>query len=710
MSEQSVFILSDEEYKKSINPVSNYIKQSAYYVSKMKGIPLEEATQYVRSRVKENLKDPVVKFFNRKENLDREVLRSSLLSYFNFVDKNNKILAPTFTVYLHPSERQSRISSFTIDNIKIRAKSKKEAQAAKARGDMVLFMNKNNEQNNKKIINNSVSGSYGQDGCILYNPTSHSTLTSVTRSVSSLANSNNEKFLYGNRYYESAQSVLNNCVYITSNIDRENTQAVINKYKLHYPSVEDCVKVLKYSSDLYWRDDEAYKNIIIPYLEKLSPEELASICYVGDFYTLRVFNEEFIKTFIAKLSQRVIGSEIEDVAQLLFKTDENLMNYVHQLWFKEMKGRGKNYSEINDKQLLYNLYATAMHVNAVLDEYRDFIRCFFITFILPSNHSKIKQQLRRAVVLSDTDSTCFTVDKWVQWYFGKFKIDEEAIAVSATVAYLCTQLIAHLLSILSAHFNVDKSHLHMLTMKNEFMWLAHMPSEVSKHYAALTAMQEGSIFAEEELEIKGVHFINSAVPPMLTKEFKDYMKTLLTNVVENKPITASEVLQKVILIEKVIIDEILNNNNMTLMKKTKIKDKAAYSLDETKSPYQRHTFWKEIFDGIYPDIPEPPYDVIKIPTTLNNRVALMHWIDTIENEELALRLKNWVIKNDKKNLPTLYINEQFVLSYGIPKEIIPIFDIKRVVLDLTIQYRLMLNALGFMFSDEMLISESYFFK
>lgn len=710
MSEQSnIFILDDSEYTKSINPITNYIEQTSFYYSKMRDVPIIEAKEIIREKIKSNLKDPTVKHFHRKDNKDKEVARMSLLSYINYVDKSNKILAPTFTVYLHPSEEESYISAFAQENIKIRSLSKKQAQEAKVKGDMITYINKQNEQKNRKILNNSISGAFGQDGSILYNPTGHSTLTSVTRSVSSLANSNNEIFLSGNRYYDSVQTVLNNCIYIVSTVETKSIKSVIDKYKLHYPTTQEVIKVLKYSSDLYWRDDKAYEELIVPFIDKLLPEEKAAICYCGDFYTIRLFNQEFVKSFITQMCERKISSvKVDGVDKLLFREDEDLMNYIHQIWFTPMKGKGKNYSEIKDENLLQDLYATAQNVKSVLQKHKDFIRCFFITKILPCNHSKIKYQIRRVVVLSDTDSTCFATDEWVKWYFDDFFISDKSIAVAATVAYICTQLIAHLLSILSANMNVHRKNLHTMSMKNEFMWLLHMPSEVSKHYCALTAMQEGVIYSKEELEVKGVHFINSAVPVFITKNFKEYITNLFKKIITEKRVHAGNILKTVINLEQLIEDEILKNSNVEFMKKTKIKDKSAYSQSEELSPYQRHTFWVSIFGGIYSDIPSPPYTVVKIPTTLVGKKQLLDWINSIENTEIKARLTNWQIRTQKKDLPTIYINEDYIKAYGIPKEIVPIIDVKRIILDLTTQFRLLLNSIGFMLTENRLVKDSYF--
>ena len=179
------------------------------------------------------------------------------------------------------SKEKSILSEFIFVSVAKRSVAKKEAQKAKAEGNMLLSDNKNNEQNNLKTYNNSMSGAFAQEACILHNPANHSTLTSVTRTMTSLSNANNERIIAGNRYYPRGIDVLNNVIYISTYTDINKVAMAIQKFGLYIPTVKDVVGVLKYSSDLYFFDNKYYQDKIIPYLEKLSPYQLASICYLS---------------------------------------------------------------------------------------------------------------------------------------------------------------------------------------------------------------------------------------------------------------------------------------------------------------------------------------------------------------------------------------------------------------------------------------------
>jgi len=709
MSERSIFLKPVDWYKRNIHPIKNYVELMSFYYAKMKKCSYEVAKEHIAQIVKANYRGKNTIYFERQENQDNQIQQDSLLNYINTIITGNKILVPSFTAYLSKEEKVSLISKYTENNVIKRAKSKKMAQEAKMRKDEVMYINKNNEQNNMKIYNNSLSGSFTQETCMLYNKTAHSTLTTVTRTTSSLANANNERFIAGNRYYDSAVTVLNNCIFLARYTNEELVEKVLTKYNLYKPTVEDCVDVLRYSSDLYWKDTTSYEDKIIPFLQTLSDAQRASICYSGDLYHLRKYNESFILNLLQDISQRVEAQEpIPDVASKLYKLNEDLLNYTTQLFFYEFKGLGKKYEEIKDQRLVSSLYLTSIRVIERLKSYQDFIDAFLVNECMPNNNNKIRMMRRRAVVLSDTDSTCFSVDNWVKWYNkGEVKFDQKSISIAASVAYLCTQLIPHWLAMFSANMNVAKEDMFLISMKNEFLWFLHAPAQVSKHYCALTVMQEGNIFHEPELEIKGVHFINSAINPEITSSFKDFAKDNFLQFIEKGSLSAIDIIKKCIELENNIKDSILIRKETSYFKKSRILEKEAYALDEDKSPYQRHKFWNIIFSQKYGTLAEPPYDVIKIPTKITTKTHFINWINSMQDEQIKKNLLQYATQTGKFKLETFYINADYAKSNSIPEEIKPIIDIEKIILELTSPYRLYLETLGFLLDDDKLIMEHF---
>lgn len=707
---EGIFFLDKSQYTTPINPLRSYLEQLTNYIQTKKGWDFERSKAKAYEIVKKHFKDPHMKCFERLENGDKVLKDTTLYRYIQDNLKQKNILTPTFTSYMPRSREKSVLSEFIFVSVAKRSVAKKEAQRAKAAGDMLLADNKNNEQNNLKTYNNSMSGAFAQEACILHNPANHSTLTSITRTMTSLSNANNERIIAGNRYYPRGIDVLNNIIYISTYTDTDKMASAIKKFGLYVPSVQEVVGVLKYSSDLYFFDNRYYQEKIIPYLEKLSPYQLASICYSGDFYHLRKFNSNFVRKLLDTMAEKITTEDRDpDIVKKIHQIDENIINFVHHIFFKELKGRGKVYEEINAKVpgLIDNVYATCQHVVEVLQQYKDFFNTFFMHSIMPGNSHRLKNMRRRTVVLSDTDSTCFTLDEWVKWYgHGTFNINDQTIAVGGAISYITTQVIVNLLRILSCNMGVDPELVDKLGMKNEFLWFVHIPAEVSKHYYAYTVLQETSVLGKPEIEIKGVHFKNSAVAKIMIDDGKKLMQTILEKISNNEKINFRGLVRHVVGLEDSIIQSVYRGES-SYLKKSKIKTKDAYIEEPQRSPYGRHLFWNEVFGLKYGDFPEPPYDVVKIPTIVKTKTALLKWLESIKDEEVRKRLQVWLTKNNKSNLPTIYLYDGYVLANGIPEEIIPIIDIHRIVLDVTIQHRAIVETMGVLLYKEKMIKEQF---
>lgn len=702
----NMFIKPDDFYQRSINPLAQYVEQNSFYLFKMTGKPIQDCKAFITTSIRgkkfEGQKDPVVTYFERDDNWDRSKQQISLSNYINEVVRNEEILVPTFTTYVPPKVRKSILVGFIDNNVKLRSKAKKAAFKAEADGRRDDYIMLNNEQTNRKLYNNSMSGAFAAGGSIVNNPTGHNTLTSITRTVSSIGNSSNEKIIMGNRHYRNADIVLYNLISITSSLNREELESVINKYNLAYPTVEQTLDGIRWSTDFYWKDPKAFKKIE-DFVRVLDPLERAGFMYCGDFYHIRKFNENFTRDFLHKLSLKVIGKPIENPTKVIHTFDEQIVNYAHQICMKELKGRGKEYDKMPVEDL-YTLIATCQNIENVAFEHRDFISAIFLTKNIPSSTAYIPNMIRRSVVLSDTDSTMFSIDDWVIWYYGSLTFSDEAYALAGSIMFIATQCIQHCLALFSANMGVEREKLMMLAMKPEFVFPLHCQTSVAKHYFASIAVKEGNVHAEHKSEIKGVYMKNSAAPKELIDDSQSKMKEIMKKIHDGKKISLTEELKRIADIERKISASLLNGN-VQYYKKSKIKTPDAYAREAEFSPYMYHMFWQAVFEPKYGPVEDPAYAVIKIPLTTENPTSLKNWIASIADRELADRLQAWVTKNNKRALATLYVSSQYVSSFGIPAEIKAVLNIKKIALDLTMTDRMILETLGFYTKVDMLVSD-----
>lgn len=706
MSNENIFLKPKEYYKRDLNPINHYIDQSSFYISKILNKPFDTIKLNFIDKIKKGvikLKDPIVHHFERDEFGDRYKTETKLNTYINKIVKNKSVVAPSFTIYLPKSEKPSLIAEFNKDNVKKRSIVKKLSQQAKAAGDLLTSILRNNDQINYKTYNNSTSGSFASEGSILCNPSAHSTLTSTTRTVSSLSNAVNEKIISGNRHYFNVNITLNNIISIVYNTDKESLSNVINKYKLTYPTVEHVVECVKYSSDLYWRDKLSF-NKIYDFINKLEPVERAAIVYTSDLYHIRKYNEEFIRIFLNKLSKKVINKEYDDPISIIRSHDESIVNFVHQICVKEVKGIGKKYEKLSKEQL--NILAgTADNIKNVILEYKDFIDIIFLTKNIPASTANLPHMVRRTVVTSDTDSTLFSTDEYVKWYFGDYIFTDESFAVASSVAFISTQCIAHVLAMVSANMGVDESDLFTLSMKPEYSFPVFVPTSVAKHYYTIKTIQEGNVYEEPEIEIKGVHLKNSALPKHITEEMEKKMHRILLNIYGNNKISLKDELNIVLEKERKIIESITNRETI-YFKQSNINAPEGYKLSEDKSPYQFHRLWLDVFEPKYGSIEKPQYTVLKIPTTLNNKTAIKRWLENIEDKDFSDRMRSWLVKNNKNMLNTILMNASYIKAYGVPEEIKSIINIEKIVLELTMGDRMILETLGYFPKEDLILSKT----
>jgi hypothetical protein len=708
MAEKNLFLKDDDTYTRQLNPIKDYIEQAALYCQKKHGVSYETALEKISSIIKTNLtgriRNPIVKYLERGDNGDRKSLQTPLSQYLKEIVDEKNVLAPTMTSYLNPEVKLSILGDFTEGNVKKRSPLKKEALAAQAAGDIERYIAKNNEQGTIKIYNNSLSGAFGSSGTSLTNLSGHSTLTSTTRAVSSLGNAINEKLISGNRHYRNFHIVLNNITAICKMADLQEIDQVMQAYGLVYPTAQQALECVEYSTRLYW-NNQFYLLKIYDYLEKLTPVERAAFVYIGDLYHLRLFNPSFVRKFLTDLKTREVNTQLsqEEALQKVKQTDEMILNFACQICSEDVKGLGKTYASM-PLPTLQALAGTSSFIEKTLNQYKPFIQAFFVSKIIPASVAYMPAMVRRAVILSDTDSTIFSTDDYVQWYYGQMIFSPEAFALAASVMFLTTQSIANGLRILSANIGIEKRNLGILSMKPEFSFEVFIQTPVAKHYFASISVQEGNVFSKPKFEIKGVHLKSSAAPVNITEMSKKWMETILLDVADNKKISLRYWLDKLRGIEQDIIDSI-NKGEIIYFRSAKIKQLEAYAGKLEITPYFHQVLWDKVFLPKYGYVEPVPNVAIKIPLDLPNKTACQTWIASIEDKAFSQRLSETLALYNKDNLGTILINRSFCLSQGVPKEIIPVIDKKRIVLELTKSFRMIIESLGFCIKKDFLITE-----
>lgn len=710
------FVLAPKDYKRDINIVKHYVEQQAAYLSASTGKDLNTCMNFVKSTLRKGgqfeFKDPKIKYLERNDKGDREEKEGTAWAYISESVKNREIIAPTLTTYLHPDEKLSLLSGFLEENVALRNKAKKAMFEAEVNGDMETYDMKKTEQKNNKLSNNSVSGMHCSPANPIYNETGHSTLTSNCRSTSGYGNANNEKFLAGNRHYYNHHIVLNNIVSTITNCDLELIDSVMAKYNLNYPTVEDTIACIQYSTNLYWWEKHFFKKIE-DLVVKLTPTQRAAFVYIGDFYHLKKYNEGFVRNFLTGIIQKMKGRHEGDPVKFIKSSDEIYVNMAHQICADEVKGYGKKYHELSEESV-HTVALTVKNIQDTFNRHTDLIKAFWVTTNMPASVAYFPTSVRRAALTSDTDSTIFTVQDWILWYRGHYTMDGGAIALIGAMTALASLTIIHVLALMSANFGIVEKHIHRIEMKNEYRFDVFVPTQLGKHYYANMGCQEGNVFEKHKMEIKGVYLKSSNLPASINKRAQDMMKRITDEVMtisetNPTPIEVKKYITEVADIERMIINSI-KKGETEFLKASSIKDAQSYSKEGNDSPYRHHVFWNEVFGQKYGVVPEPPYSTIKVSSIIENQTDLNKWLSTMQDPNIKANIENWIKRTGKSSFGTFNLPTTVLKNTGIPIEIASIINYKKIIIDLCSIFYLILETLGiYLYDDKVarLASEFY---
>lgn len=694
------FELPADSYVRDMNVMKHAISAYVFYLNKLTGRTIDECHAYVKKALGKGgrfeFKDPKARYAERQPNGDRIVVEGGLWEYIKESLKKEEVLVGTFTTYVAEKVLPSKIGKFIGENIKLRSVAKHRGFKAKMEGDIVTEIFCRNEQVNKKVFNNSCSGAHASEFNILHNPTAHSSLTSNCRMTAGYGNANNEKFLAGNRHYHNYEVTQANLIACSLNADLPRIEMVLEKYSLVAPTAEETMECIKYSADMYWENPELFKRLSALVI-KLTPAQRAAFVYSGDFHHLAKLNPTVMRDYLGRLSEQHTGV-VDDPESIAKNADSDILNLAVQICRKVARGKQlfkatAKKDKLISEQGINDIACTIINIYKVLDEYKDLLNVFFASKIMPSSLARFPTSVRRVVVLSDTDSTIFTVKHWVKWFTGKIGFDDQSQAIAASMIFMSAKTITHLLSQMSINVGVDRKRIKQIAMKNEFKFDVFIPTLVAKHYFAIKDYQEGNLFDEHELEIKGVHLKSSNAAPGVMELASGMMKDIMMSVYREEPLDLRKYLHFVSNIEHSIYDTFARGES-DYFKPVVVKTPESYKQGWDTNALKHHAFWIETFGKYYGDPPPFPYFSYKVNTPLNNKTETDKWLESLENKELAKDIRARLAKTGRKHLPTLHLPET-ALTNGMPAEVLSAVNARSIITDSTNVFYLILASLGF---------------
>ena len=700
-----------EEYTRDYDLVGGFVNQSSRYLQMQTGAPLDKCEAFVREALDKDgrfeLKDRRSLTLVRNKHGDREPKVVGFMQFLKTVEKNNLKLSPALNAYYDESVIESDHSVFIKEGVDARSYFKGEMFTARDMKDWVRFHFMKGEQENKKINNNSYSGATLSNATALFYKSTHPSLTSTCRAATSYANATNEKLLAGNRHYYSPDIVKANILAIIQAANLELLQRAIEAYGLVYPTVENCMETVARSAVFYWESDHQLK-LIRAMFTHMTEVERAAFVYSMDLYQLHRLNKEVIETFLFELAGRSEESDGDGVDAEFKSLDGDMELLATFLHFDHTKGRALKDVYKEEPEVIGKINATSRMMKATLLKYKLLIRAVFLCPILPGSIYEFPTARRRVVPISDTDSTMFSMAYWVEALFGRPSMSNEAKRVVFAIVFIITGIVAHLLAMLSASMGVTMSKRRILAMKNEFYFSVLISTTSAKHYCASQDAQEGRMFAEPVLEVKGVGLRDSKVPAEIKAFLKDTMWSLINTVKAEKKINMHSLLTSIGDKEREIEKSLMAGETKYTISK-RVKPAESYAKPES-SAYYHYKLWQEVFAPKYGNAPDPTYDAVKVSLLAGKRSEIEAWCTKMGDKAMAERLKAFLHKTERTGLSDILLPAILLEQDGIPPEIIAAIDIRNTIFSNMSSFYLLLESFQVMFRNKnhyRLVSDSY---
>lgn len=723
MDLRNAYILPDAEYKRDLNFIEGYMNDNALYLSLMTQDSFDECKQFVVEQSKPGgmfaLTNPNITYLEKDDNGDRTLKQGTLLGYVQQIHRENLLVSPALTAYVPETVRESTHAKYIEEGVKGRSIAKKEMFAAETAAadltkteveraywrDVQIF--KNGEQNNRKINNNSYSGGTVSTATILHYKSTHSSLTSTCRVATSYANSANERFIRGNRHYYTPEIARANLLSTINLSDPRLVEQACEKHGLVYPTTDQVMAMVEESTKHYWRDIPEL-NHIRQLVDNMQPWQRAAVLYSGDMYHLYNANKQVIRTFMERLSSLGDPSKTPLTQEQFDQVDGDTKLLANFLCFEQIRSRSlKDVAKENPEEY-ETVKATAANVLLTLQEYELIFRAFFLTPNLPSSIHAFPSIRRKAVPISDTDSTMFTLMWWVEEFFGGYVFTPEARRLVFALVFLISEQVMHILASFSKNMGVSPQKLRLLAMKNEFYFEVLLLTTRSKHYAASRDAQEGLMKLKPELEIKGVGLRDSKVPPKIQKKAKLLIEFIVNEIKAGRKLNLTDILTDIANVERSILES-LETGKFEYLTTAQVKTLDSYK-NEDNATYKQYILWNEVFADSFGKAEPPPYQAVKLSLVTNNRTQLEAWYEKMDNPALALRLKTYLMREGRTSLNTLIVPFGVVEATGIPKVITCAIDKRRIISNVMGAFYIILEVLGIHLIDKgdiRLVSDYY---
>ncbi len=702
------FMMSEEYYVRRQDIVGRWAQAGAIFCSRLTDTPIEQAADFIRKNTGDGkryqIKSPEMQYAYSETRGNKELGTTTLWDYAKDIIDKDYLMAPTMTAYYPLTDKITLTVPF------LQEQSDRRNILKKIKFDAIMDKDYNKAsgadagQNTVKRYMNSVSGAYTVVSTTLFNFSGHSSLTSYCRVGTSYANASNERVLGGLRHYYSVDVTISALIAVTQFAPLEETRQVMDKYNLHYPTVAETMSVLNRSCARYFRSTRGMEEIKLV-VEHMTDVERASLVYTSDFYHLEIYNHDFacwLLTGPAKLPPVTINN-VDEAQTIIKRVDDETLFLARYLIGAPI--RGKKWKDVEEKEELRELYYTvasnARHIEQFMLNIADFINAFWLPRVLPQSIYKLPSARRRSAIYSDTDSTLSTGQHQVRLISPDNLFSKEGWDTGYIISYYACQQLPHLHTMMSANMGIKGKDRYKFRMKNEYyIPLMGLTGRV-KHYYYWSAAQEGSIFDEFEMVLKGVGLRGISSSKLVREKFDAYVEMVLNKIMYDGGLTIEEALQPVLDVYHEIIEDV-RKSGYQYLRSTEVKDAESYTKKDQDINVKNRRLWDEVFAPAHSLSPEPPYQSLSLSIEIRNKAKLEQWVNGMADKDLGIRMRDFVNREMNGSITTMRVPEQSISESGIPKELLEVLDLRKLTTGIMLPFYIVLESLGIYFMNEKL--------
>ena len=479
-----------------------------------------------------------------------------------------------------------------------RSARKKAMFAAMKEGNTALQEMHDNAQKTLKVLNNSYFGASIEKSSFSYNPYTGDSIMSSGRDVITISVNIFEKWLANNIYFRDVTDCI---TYARDVIDDYNDG--FNPFNIKFKQFKSVASVADYllsKTDDYTAKD---KEDLIEYLSTCPSKEAINLIYYKN-NLLEFFRDSNI---ISEYMMDVLGRE--DFLDPN-KVPEDITDKMKVLW------------DVIHEYTFHN--------------HQDYYRY------------KNMERKRRAVLTIDTDSNFLYLDPALKTLASLVpeKVNPEdptsVVANINVIMYLATNIINETYIRYGMEVGIPEEFTTRINMKNEFLLETLMTTTNKKHYASIVLMQEGVIYKNPKIDLKGLSIKKTNTNPVVRQTFTDILEE---EILKPKKVNVSQIIKKYRNLEEDIKSSLLNGET-TFALPTSVNNPKGYENPLQIKGLRGALFWNRLF----------PDKEITFPAKLNC-VNLNLNLKTLEESSIA--------EDKKEMLRDILHNANFALKQEI---------------------------------------------